>query len=67
MKGIFNGLRHIHSNDYVHRDLKPNNIVVADPKNLETVKILDFGLAEKFLNLERLNETCGTLVYQAPE
>ncbi len=32
----------------MHRDLKPSNIVIDDIGNLETVKIVDFGLAIKF-------------------
>ena len=31
----------------VHRDLKPSNVVISDPQKLETVKIVDFGLAIK--------------------
>lgn len=45
IRGILLGLKHIHSNDYVHRDLKPSNIVIDDLNNLDTVKIVDFGLA----------------------
>ena len=48
VKGIFEGLNHIHKMDYVHRDIKPNNIVFGDLKNLESVKLVDFGLAIKY-------------------
>lgn len=48
IKGILQGLKHIHSMDLVHRDLKPSNIVIDDINNLETVKLVDFGLAIKF-------------------
>jgi maternal embryonic leucine zipper kinase len=48
MKGILLGLKHIHSFDYVHRDLKPSNVVIEDVNNLETIKLVDFGLAIKF-------------------
>jgi serine/threonine protein kinase len=48
IKGIFEGLRHIHKFDFVHRDLKPSNIVIGDLKNLESMKLVDFGLAIKF-------------------
>ena len=48
IKGILQGLRHIHSLDLVHRDLKPSNVVIDDISNLETVKLVDFGLAIKF-------------------
>jgi serine/threonine protein kinase len=48
VKGILQGLKHIHGQEYVHRDLKPSNVVIDDLNNLETVKIVDFGLAIKF-------------------
>jgi len=63
VKGILLGVKHIHSFDYVHRDLKPTNVVIDDIKNLETVKIVDFGLAIKVHLKHGLDDTCGTLVY----
>ena len=47
IRGILLGLKHIHINDYVHRDLKPSNVVIDDVNDLESVKIVDFGLAIK--------------------
>jgi serine/threonine protein kinase len=66
-----------HAYGIVHRDLKPANMMVlnADREN-ETVKVMDFGLAQinraPHISLEKLkgsNEavTCGTPVYMAPE
>jgi translation initiation factor 2-alpha kinase 4 len=48
IKGILLGLQHIHSLNFVHRDLKPSNVVIEDVTNLETIKLVDFGLAVKF-------------------
>lgn len=67
IKGILLGVKHIHSQDFVHRDLKPSNVVIDNLQDLETVKIVDFGLAIKVSLKHGLEETCGTLVYQAPE
>lgn len=67
IKGILQGLKSIHSQDFLHRDLKPSNVVVDDINNLESVKLVDFGLAIKFQMREILDDSCGTLVYQAPE
>lgn len=63
IKGLIQGVRHIHKLDYVHRDIKPNNIVIGDLKNLESVKLVDFGLAIKYQSRVGLDDMCGTLVY----
>ena len=65
IRGILKGLRHIHSIDLVHRDIKPSNIVIEDQENLESVKLVDFGLAVKIRTgiFGGIDETCGTLVY----
>ena len=38
-------LQFMHSNNYVHRDLKPDNIMIDE--ELEQAKIMDLGLAKK--------------------
>ena len=48
VKSILLGLKHIHRHDYVHRDLKPSNIVIGESENLDTLKLVDFGLAVKY-------------------
>lgn len=68
MRSLLNGLNHMHSGvDLVHRDLKPSNIVIQKLADLESVKIVDFGLAVRINSQSELNSTCGTLIYQAPE
>ena len=55
---IMQGLEHIHSHHFFHRDIKPKNILIStwarqDPANsitlpdAHTVKITDFGLARE--------------------
>ena len=62
---IILGIRHIHSQNIVHRDIKLENIII-DLNN--TVKICDFGIG-KVLNSpdEILYDKCGTPMYMAPE
>jgi len=51
----------------VHRDLKPSNVVIPHEKELENLKLIDFGLAVKYQTKQGIDDNCGTLVYQAPE
>src|SRR5512143_3422105 len=39
------GLGHAHSHGFVHRDFKPDNILVVGEPGSETARICDFGLA----------------------
>jgi len=63
-KQIIEGLRYIHKNKIVHRDIKLNNILI-DLTN--TVKICDFGISKKLSDGEIMYEQCGTPAYIAPE
>ena len=64
IKGILLGLKAVHKADYVHRDLKPTNVVLT--KTGEP-KLIDFGLAVKNVARQGIEDVCGTLAYQAPE
>ncbi len=51
----------------MHRDLKPENIMFKDKDNLDSLKIVDFGLATSTLVDEYPFPKCGTPGYVAPE
>ena len=66
---ICEGLEEFHKNGFVHRDLKPDNIMIWDCMgNIPNIKIVDFGGA-KAVNMRDIPDTTvvGTLGYQAPE
>ncbi len=48
LKSLLSAVEHVHSKNYVHRDLKPDNILINDPNDLNTVKLADFGLSASF-------------------
>lgn len=49
----------------VHRDLKPENVVFFE--KLGIVKLTDFGFSNKFCPGQKLETSCGSLAYSAPE
>lgn len=66
LKEVLKGLAYIHSNGILHRDLKPDNIMIADDG---TVKITDFGLAfgHENVNVTNPGTYMGTPAYFPPE
>jgi serine/threonine-protein kinase len=73
MVQILNGLEHIHSHSIVHRDMKPENILLGQNEQADLVlKISDFGLAKAYSNaggtrLTKLGAQMGTIFYMAQE
>jgi serine/threonine protein kinase len=67
------GLQHAHEKAMVHRDIKPNNLMLAFEGKKHVIKILDFGLAkatsEKAADAwqTKSGQMLGTPDYVAPE
>ncbi|CAK81836.1 unnamed protein product (macronuclear) [Paramecium tetraurelia] len=67
MVGVLQGLHHMHQKKIMHRDLKLENILFKQQKQMDSVVIADFGLATKVDEPVYLYYRCGTPGYVAPE
>ena len=68
---LCDALEHAHERGVVHRDVKPQNVIVPDaPRSAAGVaKLADFGVAHLAGDepLTRTGDVVGTLAYMAPE
>jgi serine/threonine protein kinase/tetratricopeptide (TPR) repeat protein len=71
---VCQAVQHAHQKGVIHRDLKPNNILVAPHDGIPVVKVIDFGVA-KALGQQLTDKTIytrfaqmiGTPLYMSPE
>jgi len=64
LTGILSGLEHLHNHQVVHRDVKNDNVHLAEGDN---PIIIDFGLAASMKEESILMMRCGTPGFVAPE
>jgi len=68
-RNIFEGLQYIHSKGIMHRDIKPEVLLLKSRTSDTDIKISDFGLARASSTGEspRARSICGSDFYIAPE
>lgn len=66
MRQIISAVAHAHTNNIIHRDIKPQNILVKDDGS---IKIADFGIAMAMdaTQLTQVDSVMGSVHYMAPE
>jgi serine/threonine-protein kinase len=73
MMQVCAGLAHAHSRGMIHRDVKPENLVIVkghddDGKEIEIVKVCDFGIAlHRASTAQATGAVAGTPEYMSPE
>ncbi|KAI8876900.1 kinase-like protein [Backusella circina FSU 941] len=66
---LASALKFLRENNLVHRDIKPQNLLLVPPSHgeLPIVKVADFGFARILPNRSLADTLCGSPLYMAPE
>ena len=67
IKNVLSAISYLHNNQICHRDIKPENIMLAKENDLNSIKIIDFGLSVQNFDSLYSSDYCGTFIYMAPE
>lgn len=59
------GLEYLHANGIAHRDIKPDNILFTEKRDM--VKLADFGVSEMFQGDDTIKATGGSPAFLSPE
>ena len=71
---VCDAVHHAHQKGIIHRDIKPNNVIVTESSGRAVPKVIDFGIARPVdegndvgRGQTKLTEVIGTCFYMSPE
>ncbi|CAI0469846.1 unnamed protein product [Linum tenue] len=67
MRQLAAGLQVLQEKHLIHRDLKPQNLLLSSHEETPLLKIGDFGFARSLTHNELAKTLCGSPLYMAPE
>ncbi|KAK4755420.1 hypothetical protein SAY87_009177 [Trapa incisa] len=67
MQQLATGLHVLRENNLIHRDLKPQNLLLVTRDECPVLKIADFGFARSLQPRDLAETLCGSPLYMAPE
>ncbi|KAJ8898740.1 hypothetical protein K2173_004950 [Erythroxylum novogranatense] len=67
MRQLAAGLQVLQEKHFVHRDLKPQNLLLSSNETAPQMKIGDFGFARSLTPCSLADTFCGSPLYMAPE
>ncbi|XP_043474245.1 ribosomal protein S6 kinase alpha-5-like isoform X2 [Leptopilina heterotoma] len=67
IKQISSAVDYLHCKNIIHRDIKPENLIFKNSGNVESIKIIDFGLSLEKRDCHSMKYKFFSLPYTAPE
>ncbi|XP_038874388.1 serine/threonine-protein kinase ATG1a isoform X2 [Benincasa hispida] len=67
MRQLAAGLKVLQEKHLIHRDLKPQNLLLSSNEGTSVLKIGDFGFARSLADQMLADTLCGSPLYMAPE
>jgi len=67
MRHLAQGLIFLWQKQLIHRDIKPQNLLLSSQSDQATLKIADFGFARHLATASLAETLCGSPLYMAPE
>ncbi|KAF8819886.1 calcium-dependent protein kinase CDPK4A [Cardiosporidium cionae] len=66
---MLEAIYYLHAHNIVHRDIKLENWLYEDPRDIARLKLIDFGFSKFWYprKSQKMHASCGSLTYISPE